>query len=544
MKLAKLSFLFAVVILNTIFCLTEVSSTAVDCAFDKKRSFCRWKREKYGMRRAGWRSGSNLRGTEIEDHTGLDNGKFIYFKARSRPAGFRSRLRSVSVIPSPETCFVFWVAMGGANKAFPDGNSLLRLYFVGQDEPVEESEPVWTNGHKTPRNGQYTQIVVPLREHLMTMNSISSQFVFETMRGNSKQSYVVIDDVSLRRCDRIQLETSHKKRPKSGSLDLNEKEAMEKMKDVKKKMISLMLPAHRPGARVYEFEEATALRPIVASRSSNQSTTTRAIRLTSNGEFFPPKRITARVPLRRNQRRRGGKRGRKSRKISKGRRRKNRRKNKAKSNTREHGFGNVYLEKPTSTVRYNGPVSPATPPSIMCDFIEYTQRLQRCFRTFFSMLRQHPHTCLNRYTDLESCLNLAATSCVPTRNMETMRVQEIVLGTLRNNFKTKRVFCEEEGAFVYPEFAVDKVPIQCGSRYFIKLSECSGSFSNMFQLRHGNPKLCREYYQANDCQRQTTAEECNFDTETMLLYGLNLQYQFAHNPFCIHLPFSAWWPDS
>jgi len=57
------------------------------------------------------------------------------------------------------------------------------------------------------------------------------------------------------------------------------------------------------------------------------------------------------------------------------------------------------------------------------------------------------------------------------------------------------VFCEEDGAFVYPNFAVDKLPIQCSPRYFIKLSECSGSFSSMFHIQHGDPQLCRYHYQ-------------------------------------------------
>lgn len=42
----------------------------------------------------------------------------------------------------------------------------------------------------------------------------------------------------------------------------------------------------------------------------------------------------------------------------------------------------------------------------------------------------------------------------------------------------------------------------------------------------------REYKKAGECQKRVTFEECRFDTETMILNGLKLQYQFSYNPFC------------
>jgi len=67
---------------------------------------------------------------------------------------------------------------------------------------------------------------------------------------------------------------------------------------------------------------------------------------------------------------------------------------------------------------------------------------------------------------------------------------------IMGNFSSfvQQVYCEEEGAFVFPSFAVANLPLQCGPRYFVKLSGCSGPFSNIFQLKHGDPKLCRYVY--------------------------------------------------
>jgi len=50
-------------------------------------------------------------------------------------------------------------------------------------------------------------------------------------------------------------------------------------------------------------------------------------------------------------------------------------------------------------------------------------------------------TVLNRaqYLTLESCLRTAALSCVPHVYMEPSRVEEIVLGALRDNLQTKEV---------------------------------------------------------------------------------------------------------
>jgi len=115
-----------------------------------------------------------------------------------------------------------------------------------------------------------------------------------------------------------------------------------------------------------------------------------------------------------------------------------------------------------------------------------------------------------------------------------------VTATLREKFNTKQVYCEEQGAFVYPEFQLSQRP-QCGPQYFRRVAQCSENFSLSFKTEQGLD-LCSEYYKANECQRLVTAQECTLALRDMLLFGLQLQYQFAHNPFCQEVPVSVWWP--
>merc|ERR1739838_602737 len=114
-------------------------------------------------------------------------------------------------------------------------------------------------------------------------------------------------------------------------------------------------------------------------------------------------------------------------------------------------------------------------------------------------------------------------------------------GILRDRFKTRQVFCKEEGAFVYPDFS--SVTPLCKPAYFLRIRSCSHNFQADFQ--QGRPALpvCSEYFKANECQRLVTSEECTLGTRDMLVFGLQLQYQFAHNPFCEHVPVAEWWPE-
>ena len=64
------------------------------------------------------------------------------------------------------------------------------------------------------------------------------------------------------------------------------------------------------------------------------------------------------------------------------------------------------------------------------------------------------------------------------------------------------------------------------------------AYARLLLLSHGS-----EYFKANECQRLVTSEECTLGTRDMLVFGLQLQYQFAHNPFCEHVPVAEWWPE-
>uniref|UniRef100_H2YMD9 Uncharacterized protein n=1 Tax=Ciona savignyi TaxID=51511 RepID=H2YMD9_CIOSA len=261
--------------------------------------------------------------------------------------------------------------------------------------------------------------------------------------------------------------------------------------------MEMMLPAFRDDIGIFEVRQP----------GSRSSVLTPAGNVTRAEIWIPPTSTNlVRADQHAGMSRRNRRKWKKQRKARKERRRRRKHKKRKHGSRRRPTNGVVFLrETPTLGTRGIGIgafPSPTQARMAMCDFIEYTLRLQRCLRTFFFALQLQPQNCGTLYTDLEACVLFAASSCVPSRDMTSQRVEEIVFGSLRSNFKTKQVYCEEEGAFVFPKFAVDKLPIQCGPRYFIKLSECGGPFRNIFNIQHGNPRLCSEYYQANECQRQ------------------------------------------
>jgi len=186
------------------------------------------------------------------------------------------------------------------------------------------------------------------------------------------------------------------------------------------------------------------------------------------------------------------------------------------------------------------PVATTTSRQEVCGMLEYTTKLNACLRSFFVDLSSVPNQCSNLYRELERCVQDSAISCVPSSQLSAQEVNNTVTGALRQSFKTKQVYCEEEGAFVYPEFTLSELP-QCGGNYFGRVAQCSETFRTSFQTEHGLD-LCTEYYKANECQRIVTAQECTLGLRDMLLFGLQLQYQFAHNPFCQEVPVSVWWP--
>jgi len=177
---------------------------------------------------------------------------------------------------------------------------------------------------------------------------------------------------------------------------------------------------------------------------------------------------------------------------------------------------------------------------VACGLLEYTTRLGSCLRTFFVDIAEIPDQCSSLYDTFEKCVQHSAIMCVPEGQMSEHEVNRTVTVTLREKFNTKQVYCEEQGAFVYPEFSFRQLP-QCGANYFARVAGCSQDFRASFQNDRGLD-LCTEYYKANECQRHVTSEECTLTVRDMLLFGLQLQYQFAHNPFCPEIPVSVWWP--
>lgn len=102
-------------------------------------------------------------------------------------------------------------------------------------------------------------------------------------------------------------------------------------------------------------------------------------------------------------------------------------------------------------------------PGVICDFMEYTHKLRRCLREFFSMLKHNKSRRKCKYvrgdsdfhnfyviqllnmsfsalfTTLETCLQNAASLCVPPSQMTTVQVKSLISDTLQNKFKTQQV---------------------------------------------------------------------------------------------------------
>ena len=67
-KMKVVAFLICFLISETL------SQTDVHCDFNAaRRSFCRWKREWFGMRKAGWKTGNTVRRFSLEDQN-FENG--------------------------------------------------------------------------------------------------------------------------------------------------------------------------------------------------------------------------------------------------------------------------------------------------------------------------------------------------------------------------------------------------------------------------------------------------------------------------------------
>jgi len=190
-----------------------------------------------------------------------------------------------------------------------------------------------------------------------------------------------------------------------------------------------------------------------------------------------------------------------------------------------------------ATRRYKATVAERQP----CELLEYTSKLAKCLRSFFVEIASAPTECSSLYDDLEMCVSNVANLCVPPSNILHQTVNNTVIDILRNNLKVKKVYCSEQGAFVYPSFTSNHLP-RCDNLYLKEVHNCSLTFKNTFQTHHGLD-LCSEYYKANECQRHVTALRCRFELQDMLVFGLQLQYQYSHNPFCQEVPISAWWPS-
>lgn len=175
---------------------------------------------------------------------------------------------------------------------------------------------------------------------------------------------------------------------------------------------------------------------------------------------------------------------------------------------------------------------------------EYTSELNRCMRGFFVQLASSPDVCSELYGELERCVQECAIRCVPGSVLSHSEVNETVTSMLRSKYKTEKVYCEEEGAFVFPNIDIsDK--IRCGDLYIMAIARCSTGFSGMLQdgdTSGGHRDMCTTYYEANRCQLEATADQCTMSTQDLLHFGLHLTYQLAHNPFCQGVPVSVWWP--
>lgn len=487
-------------------CVTQaVIGNKIDCTFETGTdpTRCGYEKDWDGMFRANWKIVEESRDKKIRDPS---SGYFAYFEARNRPSDFASRFISPISDFYDDICISFSYVNKGIKSSYPAGRSKLEVYFAPAGRAIRKDDtPLWSSTKRT-RRSKWVDVEVPISKDSFGQR-LRGAIVFVAVRGGSKRAYIAIDNVSVTSC--------------KGSLST----------EVSRAHSGSVISGNGTNAALGFIRTLAAFQGPVRTREF--SVPPGMVLDPSN----PPTLPTLARP---SHRRRGNKKQR-------GRKRKNRQRNRA--NKRPKELGVVYFTGEEVETESHEPFVPTLVgqerPQVVCDFIKYTQGLQRCLRAFFSMLRQHRsrNKCNADFHILERCLKTAASKCVPSSEMTTEVVNEIVTDTLRNKFKTQKVYCFEEGAFVFPEFSLGSIPLQCTPEYFGKLTTCGGSFAGLFNFKHGEPGLCREYFQANECQRRTTAEECSFDTRSMLVYGLNLQYQFAHNPFCIDLPFSAWWPD-
>nr|XP_039264072.1 uncharacterized protein LOC120339900 [Styela clava] len=490
------------------------SHQKLDCSFESselgrvKPTKCGYTRGWDGMLRGNWK----VKNVSKDGKIVRQSGYFAYYEARRRPAGHSSKFVSPIVSVYDDMCVTFYYVNKGIKTSYPKGRSMLKVYF--SPNGMKETKPLWISTERTSKN-KWRKATVPLSKGSLG-EALRGSLVFAAVRGESKRAYIAIDDIKVHKCKGSPDLT---KPTNTGIREGPTGEVLTGSQFEDPNDLFRVLAAHRP-VQTREF----SLAPGQLHDATNPASLPASPR-------FPP---SARV----------------SKKRGKGRSRSHRRR-KGKGNKKLNNYGVVYFtEEPGQQSTEEEPFVPTliahARPDVICDFMEYTQGLKKCLRSYFSMLKQHRSNtqCNAHYFELETCLLTAATKCVPSHDMTKQEVEEVVTDTLRNKFKTQRVYCFEEGAFVYPEFSLGSLPLQCTKQYFQQLTQCGGSFAGIFNFKHGDKSLCKEYFTANECQRRTTADECNFDTRSMLVYGLNLQYQFAHNPFCIDLPFSAWWPTS
>ena len=66
---------FALLFVAACLAIARAESRTVDCDFDERKPFCGWRREWFGMRKAGWKIGNQIRRFNLGDHTS-GTGKF------------------------------------------------------------------------------------------------------------------------------------------------------------------------------------------------------------------------------------------------------------------------------------------------------------------------------------------------------------------------------------------------------------------------------------------------------------------------------------
>ncbi len=78
-----------------------------------------------------------------------------------------------------------------------------------------------------------------------------------------------------------------------------------------------------------------------------------------------------------------------------------------------------------------------------------------------------------------------AVRCVPRSVLSRSEVNETVTSMLRSKYKTEKVYCEEEGAFVFPTIDISD-RIRCGDLYIMAIAGCSTGFSGMLHNGEGD----------------------------------------------------------